>query len=281
MSELVSVILTTYNNPVGLLSSLGSALNQTHKNLEILVVDGGNNKWTKQVVDMLKDKRVTHIKVGNCGYSNRICGNVQFCRNIGVRLAQGRYVAMLDDDDVWMPTKIEEQVKLMAITCASLICCHTHKISGCATTIDKPLSNPTFNDLLQTFNFSQTSAYFMNKKDLTGCGGFDENVRSMHEYDVALRMAKCGLRIDVVHKPLLISCCDNATRRGYYFIKIAELLDLYRCYGKDMMKLKIKQIIFNFAKTTTLLSLYVLGYVVKEKVWKVIFKLKERFQNDS
>ena len=117
MNELVSVILTTYNNPVGLMTSLCSALNQTYKNIEVLVVDGGTNKWTKRVIDIVNDKRVTHIIVGDSGFysypSNKICGNVQFCRNVGVSLAQGKYVAMLDDDDIWLPTKIEKQMDFM------------------------------------------------------------------------------------------------------------------------------------------------------------------------
>lgn len=279
MSELVSVILTTFNNPVGLLTSLSSALNQTYKNIEVLVVDGGTNKWTKKVVDMAKDKRVTHIVVGDDHSDNRICGNIQFCRNVGITLAQGKYVAMLDDDDIWMPTKIEEQIRMMNLGLFSLVVCQTHKISGNAHTIDKPPSNPTFTDLLQTFNYSQTSAYFIHKEDLMECGGFDENLRSMHEYDVALRMANYGYGIGAIQKPLLISYCDNVTKRGYYFIKIAELLDLWRLYGKDMFKyLSTKQFFTNIIKTVILVKLYILGYIIKDKVWKIIFKLKERYQ---
>lgn len=279
MSDLVSVILTTYNNPTALLSSIPSVLKQTYKNLEILIVDGGQNKHTMRAVDMFDDKRIVYVKVGDDNSDNRICGNVQYCRNIGVVLSQGKFIAMLDDDDVWSKNKISKQIKLMTITHASLITCQTIKMSGNLRTTDKPLSNPSYNDLLQTFNFSQTSAYFMRKSALILCGGFNEKIRSMHEYDIALRMAKCGMRIDVVQEALLKSYCNNVIDRKYYFIKIAELLDFYKCYGKDMLKhLNFDRILFNVAKTIALLSLYILGYVIKEKVWRVIFKLKEGFQ---
>lgn len=292
MSELVSVILTTYNNPFGLFQSLKSVVHQTYKNLEIMVVDGGDRKMTKSIVDRFTDKRIVYIKVGdpNRTYlndslyilkdesNNRICGNVQYCRNLGVTLAQGKFVAMLDDDDGWAWNKIEKQVTWMGICKASLIACNTIKMSGVKKTIDKPPRNPTFEDLLQTFNFSQTSAYFMNKKDLVKCGGFNEELRSMHEYDVALRMAKCGYRIDVVPLPLLLSYCDNVKERKYYFTKIAETLDLWRCYGKYMKHLTVAQKIQNVTKLVALVTLYTVGYVVKERVWGIIFKLKEMYQ---
>lgn len=293
MSELVSVILTTFNNPFSLYHSLNSVLRQTYKNIEILIVDGGDMKMTKKIVDHFTDKRITYIKVGDGNRTylndsfyivdeklkNRICGNVQYCRNIGVTLAQGKFVAMLDDDDRWEWTKIEKQIAMASMTGASLVACRTIKLSGMKKTIDIPPSNPRLENLLQTFNFSQTSAYFMKKKDLVACGGFNENLRSMHEYDVALRMAQRGYRIATVDKALLLSCCDNTTKRSYYFTKMAETLDFWRCYGRDMvMYLHYHQFVANIAKTVALLSLYAVGYIVKDKVWGIIFKLKHLYQ---
>lgn len=274
MSELVSVILTTYNNPVGLITSLSNAINQTYKNIEIIVVDGGTNKFTRVAIDILKDKRITYVSLRDTT-TNRIGGNVQQCRNLGVTLAKGKYVAMLDDDDMWQHDKIEKQLGYMEMYYPSLIVCQTKKKSGEYTMIDKPPNEPKLHDLLLSFCFSQTSAYFMNKKDLIRCGGFNEKLRSMHEYDVALRMAKMGMRIETVQQPLLNSYCDNATKRKYYFIKIAETLDLYRCYGDDMKKyLNMDQLIYNAVKTFVMLSLYSLGYIIGGHVWRIMFKLK-------
>jgi len=278
LSDLVTVILTTYNNPFALYHSLNSVVKQTYKNLEIMVVDGGDMLMTKKIVDGFTDKRIVYVKVGDGDSDNRICGNVQYCRNIGVTLAQGKFVAMLDDDDRWAWNKIAKQVTWIGISKVSLIACNTVKMSGVKKTIDRPPRNPRFEDLLQTFNFSQTSAYLINKKDLVKAGGFNEELRSMHEYDVALRMAKCGYKIDVVPLPLLLSYCDNVKERKYYFTKMAETLDFWRCYGKDMHRLTIAQMIQNVTKTVALVTLYAVGYVVKEKVWGIIFKLKERYQ---
>jgi len=75
---------------------------------------------------------------------------------------------------------------------------------------------------------------------------------------------------------------DNATRRSFYYIKIAEVFDLYRLYGKDMLTyLGVRGFLFNVAKSSLLVALFLAGYLVKEKVWKVIFKLKNMYQEQS
>lgn len=282
MKDLISVVLTTYNNPSGLYRALQSVLKQSYENIEVLVVDGGTNRCTKIAIDSFPDKRITYIKVGTKKSDNRICGNVQYCRNLGIDLSQGKFIAMLDDDDIWVKDKLQKQYDLMNISYSSLVCCYTLKLSGDSRMIDKPLINPHFKDLLKSFCYSQTSCYFMNRKDLFKVGGFNENLRSMHEYDIALRMAKQGMRITVVNKPLVISYCDNVTSKRYYFNKIAELLDLWRCYGKDMWSyLAYNQFFTNIIKTVALMTLYTLGYVVKDRIWRIIFKLKEKCQNSK
>ena len=280
MKDLISVVLTTYNKPNGLYRSLKSVLRQSYDNIEVLVVDGGNNKYSKYIVDLFKDKRIIYIKVGDDKSNNRICGNVQYCRNLGIDLSQGKFISTLDDGDKWVKDKLQKQHSLACISNASLVSCQTSKFSGDSYMIDRPHNNPQFKDLLRSFCFSQTSCYFMKRKDLIKVGGFNENLRSMHEYDIALRMAKKGMRIITVDKPLVISYCNNVTKRKYYFIKIAELLDLWRCYGKDMYKhLTIVQMIQNVTKTVSLMTLYALGYLVKDKIWGLLFKLKEKNQN--
>jgi len=119
----------------------------------------------------------------------------------------------------------------------------------------------------------------MNRKELIIAGGFNEELRSMHEYDVALRMARCGMRIITAQTFLVWSHCHNNISRKYFFVKFAELFDFIRCYGEDMKKeLGIVQMLHNAAKTIALLSLYTLGYIMGGCVWRIIFKFKERYQ---
>lgn len=273
---LVTVIITTYDRPTDLSRALNSVVNQTYKNLEILILDGKELEETRKVVKGFKDKRIIHILAKNKDKTT-IYGDVQWARNLGLSHSDGKYVAMLDDDDYWKPDKIEKQLFYAETYDAALVSCYM-RIDG-SKHIDKPKLAITFKDLLKNFNMSCTSSYFLNRKILNFIGGFDESLRSMHEYDIALKLAKRGHTIFIVPKALMIMNRDNAKNRGFYYIKIAEVFDLYRLYGKDMLTyLGVKGFMFNVIKSSLLVSLFLMGFIVKEKVWGIIFKLKNMYQ---
>lgn len=278
---LVTVILTTYNRPVKLARSLKSVMNQTYKNLEILVVDGAGLSSTENMVSGFKyfDDRIIYI---DARYSDKtaIYGDVQWARNLGLANAHGKYVAMLDDDDYWRPHKIEQQLFYAEIYDAALTSCFTEMEK--ANHVDKPNLLPKYKDLLKNFNMSCTSSYFLNRKILNYIGAFDESLRSMHEYDIALKLARRGYRIYVVQKALMVMNRDNTKFRGFYFIKIAEIFDLYRLYGKDMLRfLGVRGLMFNVIKSFVLMGIFLAGFVVKERVWGLIYKLKNLYQEKS
>lgn len=279
---LVSVILTTYNRPDYLSRALNSVVNQTYKNLEILVIDGKGLKETKDFVRKFKSKddRIVHWVQQQNVEKISMYGDVQTARNFGLSRSTGKYVAMLDDDDYWRPDKIEQQLFYAEVNDAALTSCQM-KIHG-DTHIDKPKVTPTYEDLLKSFNMSCTSSYFLNRKILNHIGGFDESLRSMHEYDIALKLAKLGYMIYVVQQPLMTMTRNNAKDRKFYYIKIAEVFDLYRLYANDMITyLGVKDLAFNIIKSSLLISLFLLGFIIKERVWDIIFKLKNWYQEKS
>ena len=102
---LVSVIIPTYNRPDFLKLTIESILCQTYPKLEIIVVDDGspgdhNQQLCKQFPE------VNYIKIPNSGGPARP-------RNIGIGRAEGEYIALVDDDDIWLPEKIEKQVHIL------------------------------------------------------------------------------------------------------------------------------------------------------------------------
>lgn len=103
---LVSVIIPTYNRAHTLPASIDSVLCQTYDNLEVIVVDDGSTDGTEIFVRGLADSRVRYIKnSGNHGPAA--------ARNLGVRRAEGEYVAFQDSDDEWRPDKLEKQMPLL------------------------------------------------------------------------------------------------------------------------------------------------------------------------
>ncbi len=101
----VSVIVPTYNRADLISETIESILNQTYKNIELIIVDDGSTDNTEKVIRKFKDNRIKYIKTGYSGVPARP-------RNIGIKKAKGEYIAFLDSDDMWLPEKLEKQIKV-------------------------------------------------------------------------------------------------------------------------------------------------------------------------
>ena len=106
-SPLVSVIVPTFNRAYCLPRTIDSILRQTHRNLEVIVVDDGSSDQTRDLVQRSYgvDRRVKYYHQDNQG--------ANAARNQGIRLSKGEYVALLDSDDTWMPWKLQLQLACM------------------------------------------------------------------------------------------------------------------------------------------------------------------------
>jgi glycosyltransferase involved in cell wall biosynthesis len=102
----VSVVIPTYDDAESLPDSIDSVLDQTLSDLELLIVDDCSEDDTPRVVREYTDPRITYVRHGeNSGGSA--------ARNTGIRLSEGEYIAFLDSDDTWHPTKLEKQVSCL------------------------------------------------------------------------------------------------------------------------------------------------------------------------
>lgn len=107
MDELVSIIMPSYNTANYIAASIQSVLDQTYPNWELLLVDDCSTDDTDAVVaPFLSDARIRYLK------NDRNSG-AAISRNRALREAKGRWIAFLDSDDLWYPTKLEAQLKFM------------------------------------------------------------------------------------------------------------------------------------------------------------------------
>ncbi len=107
----VSVIIPTYNRFKFLLNAIESIKNQTYKNIEIIIVNDKSSEKEYYTHDF-KDCKVIHLEKNSQNIFGFACpGGYQ--RNFGMKKATGEYIAFLDDDDVWLPNKLEIQLKEM------------------------------------------------------------------------------------------------------------------------------------------------------------------------
>ena len=113
---LVSVIIPTYNREKYIKKALESALNQTYKNIEIVIINGSPNDETEKVIKpYLVDSRIKYVhqpEIHTNTVKNR--ANIAKARNKAIKISKGKYIAILDDDDFWSDEKkLEKQVQFL------------------------------------------------------------------------------------------------------------------------------------------------------------------------
>ncbi|MBW4664430.1 MAG: glycosyltransferase family 2 protein [Chroococcus sp. CMT-3BRIN-NPC107] len=101
----VSIIIPAYNAMTYLPETIQSVLQQTFTDFEVLIVDDGSSDNITEWANALTDKRIKLISQSNLGVSN--------ARNTAINLARAEYIAFLDADDLWQPTKLEKQVHFL------------------------------------------------------------------------------------------------------------------------------------------------------------------------
>lgn len=105
---MVSIITPCYNSSAFIRQTIESVLNQSYSNWELIIIDDCSNDNSESII--LKyvklDSRIKYLK------TDKSSGSPVEPRNIGIKNAIGRYIAFLDSDDLWLSTKLEEQLKL-------------------------------------------------------------------------------------------------------------------------------------------------------------------------
>ena len=184
----VSVIIPTYNRGNLIIKSIKSVLNQTFKNLEVIVIDDGSSDNTEHLVNKITDKRLKYVKLSsNKGSSN--------ARNIGIKNANGQFISFQDSDDIFYPNKIEKQLKNIINRNSILDFCKINVIYNSTYSYLIPnkrqensiLKGDIFNELISRGNFISTQAMLIRtnymKKHL-----FDIYMPRLQDYDVILGM---------------------------------------------------------------------------------------------
>jgi glycosyltransferase involved in cell wall biosynthesis len=174
------VVIPAYNAAGTIDETLRSARSQTHSSLEILVVDDGSQDATATIVQRhaAMDSRVRLITQANAG--------VAAARNRGVTEAQSELVATLDADDLWAPTKIEKQLRVMTLGGEKVALAYTWfalideqgKVFG----LDhQPLdSGQVLRRMCRGNLVGNGSSPLMRKRAVQQAGGFEPGLRAQH-----------------------------------------------------------------------------------------------------
>jgi glycosyltransferase involved in cell wall biosynthesis len=178
----VSVVIPTWDRARSFGRALDSALAQTEPDFEVVVIDDGpSSDAAERVVRDRADARVRYIKLP----AHR---GVSAARNAGVLAATGTYVAFLDDDDEWLPEKLQRQLETIEGADDSVGAVYTARF-----TVDESTGRCTTTRFAQSFrpgdgNTVTTSSILIKRDCLTQAGPFDDELEAGEDYDMWIRV---------------------------------------------------------------------------------------------
>jgi glycosyltransferase involved in cell wall biosynthesis len=181
----LSIVIPAYNVEEFVAEAIHSALSQTFRDLEVVVVNDGSIDRTAAIVSAMTDPRIRLISKPNGGLSS--------ARNAGIAAARGRYIGLLDADDRWLPAKAARHIEAMdrdptiAVTFSqSAYIDEAGRRTG--QLLATRLAEPGLHDLIRYNHLGNGSTPVVRKDALEAVGLFDEKLRAGEDYDIWIRM---------------------------------------------------------------------------------------------
>ncbi len=247
IKDKVSVVIPTYKRSETLERAIKSVAEQTYKNIEILVVDDNEPGSEESVIvaDLIKSLEYENLILVT--QDRHINGAA--ARNAGIRKATGEYIAFLDDDDLWMPNKIEIQVQKLSKLDETYGGISTRKIyylndkQDHISEVWETNKRQNFDIMSKKLNVS-TCTLLLRRACLDKTGYFDENLRRHQEVQLLSFFTskyKVGFVDDIL---TIIDCSDignrpSATRllelKNDYFRAIEPVLNGYNSHKRKLV----------------------------------------------
>jgi glycosyltransferase involved in cell wall biosynthesis len=191
-TPLVSVVIPCFNAERTIERAIRSVLDQDYRHLEVIVADDCSTDSSREVVGGIRDERLIYA-------ASSMNQGASAARNRGIKLATGKYIAFLDADDEWLPSKIAAQVRLLeADVNARLATCDCLFLTGSgqprATFFERrsPAHGPEAWQTLLAYNYIQTSTVIARRDDLLELRGFSEILPTGEDQDLWIRLAVRG-----------------------------------------------------------------------------------------
>lgn len=200
----VSVIIPAYNGEKCLERAVKSVLNQTFKDFEIIIVDDGSVDSTRNIVEKLieEDNRIQYLYQKNSG-------GPASPLNTGIGVSKGEVIAFLEQDDEWLPEKLQKQINLLEsednlsiVSCGALIKNDTSSKQRIFNFEKEISSEKWFKRMLENQSFFYNLSTLLIRKSAYKEVYFDENLKVVTDLDFYIRMMPMGF--GAVGEPLVI-----------------------------------------------------------------------------
>ncbi|MGN0163993.1 MAG: glycosyltransferase family 2 protein [Candidatus Ornithomonoglobus sp.] len=234
MSDLVSIITPVYNSEKYIRETIDSVIGQSYTNWEMLLVDDCSKDNSAAIIQEYaeKDNRIKYISL-------EVNSGAAAARNRGLEEAEGRYIAYLDADDIWLRDKLTRQIEFMNVNNVSFSCCDYDKIEEDGTILNKVVHMPktiTYNQLLRN-TIIQTVGVIVDLKYVDKKLLVMPNVRRGQDSATWLQMLRSGVEFYGQNEVLalyrrvpqsLSANKLNAMKRTWYLYRGVEKLGLFK-----------------------------------------------------
>ena len=275
----VSVIMPVYNGEKFLAEAIESVLSQSFQDFELICVNDGSTDGSQQIIDSFLDSRLKRLSQTNAGQAS--------ARNCGIKFCKGNLISFLDQDDVYLPTCIEERVKYFHKSDSYSFIYNDFMIIDENSTVVNPsvlkwrktkyISGKCFNELFLNGTFIIPSSVMMEKEIFDKIGLFDETLWGADDYDLWLRISYY-YSIGFVPSPLNKyrvhsqnfsknnSIMENRTALA--ILKAVENFpDVDKLVGKREMKKRLYQVCFDTAYSNLKVGDLNPAYYWLKKAW--------------
>ena len=198
-APLVSVVIPAFDAEAFIAEAVESVLAQTYSSVECIVVDDGSSDGTSEAVGRF-GTRVRLVQQANEGVSK--------ARNAGASVARGDFLAFLDADDVWLPTRLSRQVAVIGESSVSVVVCAAkvvdrHLKEQATLRLDPVIPSRETMLLQQGSLVSCSSNMLITRACFDSVQGFDERMSMSADWDLLLRLIERG-RLGYIDEPLVL-----------------------------------------------------------------------------
>ena len=264
---IVSVIITTFKRPDRVEIAIKSVLNQTYSQIELIIIDDNITNTEAHIRTREIVKRYPQVRY----FKNKNNLGGALSRNEGIKKANGEYLAFLDDDDAFHPTKLEKQIRLLhrheadnvgIVYCYSARMRYDGKILGYIK--EDAVGSPVYNHMLNCI--ASTSLWLAPKKILIDCGGFTDSPSKQDSIMILKVLAK-GYTVYRVPE-ILVDYYEHGDN-GISGMKPSNIIGIlsYRAWCRDHYylldkKKQVNDVELNFSKQ--LISVYIMNNRAKK-----------------
>ena len=249
---LVSIVIPCYNQGQYLSETIDSALSQEHTNIEVVIVNDGSTDRTLKICNKYaaKDQRVRFVSQKNKGLSN--------ARNLGVKLSKGNYIQLLDSDDIILPQKIKQQVKLMerdksvgASYCNFSCFCGGNKKCLTPDVSPKMQTDDALNEFIIRWEeeLSIPCHCFLFRKNVFNGIKFDDKLPTHEDWDCWIKMALKRVRFHYMPKVFALYRLHSHSKCGdHYLMGEGRMMVLIKLFKSKKVDREYKPVILQKLK---------------------------------